>query len=253
MTGRGDARKASSHKVKKIMHEHKQRGGTAPSSVIKGTLTMKPLAAFLLLSLFLMVFTPRPVSATFSGTLTLNDGKLSARISAIPLDQVLEEFSRVSGVPVRWLNGTVSTETVSVEFTNLAVSDGLRHILDKKQFILFYSSTTPEARLTQLWITAKGDGQALVVIPSVQQPEPSSSTEYDDPEEDDKLATLPPEQLTQVALQDEEPEVREKAVGYLEAYARKDRRAWEALTRLAQHATDVEVQEFAAEALQQLE
>jgi hypothetical protein len=208
---------------------------------------------FLLLSLFLMVFTPRPVFATFSGTLTLNNGKFSARISAIPLDQVLEEFSRVSGVPVRWLNGKVSTETVSVEFTNLAVSDGLRHILDKKQFLLFYSSIIPEARLTQLWITAKGDGQAHVVIPFVQQPKPSSATEYDDPEEDDKLATLPPEQLTQVALQDDDPDVREKAVSYLEAYAHRDRRAFDALPRLAQHATHVEVQEFGAEALDQLE
>src|SRR5688572_21054269 len=80
-------------------------------------------------------------------------------------------------------------------------------------------------------------------------PEPSSATEYDDPEEDDKLATLPPEQLTQVALQDDDPDVREKAVSYLEAYAHRDRRAFDALTRLAQHATHVEIQEFGAEAL----
>jgi hypothetical protein len=64
---------------------------------------------------------------------------------------------------------------------------------------------------------------------------------------------MQPEQLTYIALQDNDPMLREKAVNYLEAYAHKDRRAFDALTRLAQQAPHVEVQERAADALQQFE
>jgi hypothetical protein len=207
----------------------------------------------LLLSTFLTVLVPSPVSATISGTLTLNDDKLSARIISTPLDQVLEEFTRVSGVPIRWLNGKVSTVTVSVEFTHLPITVGLQQILAKQQFILFYSSDTPQARLTQIWITNKGDEQSLIASSRVKLTEPTSSVDKNNRKEDDSWTRMQPDQLTYIALQDNDPMLREKAVNYLEAYAHKDRRAFDALTRLAQQAPHAEVQELAAEALQQLE
>lgn len=207
----------------------------------------------LLLSIFLSAFTPYPASATVSGILTLDDGKLSAHITAAPLDQVLEEFSRVSGVSVRWLNGKVSTVIVSVEFTNLSIATGLQRLLAKQQFILFYSSDTPQAQLTQIWITNKGDEQSLIDSSRVKPANPASSTNKSNREEDDALTGMQPEQLTYIALQDNDPMLREKAVNYLEVYAHRDRRAFDALTRLAQQAPHAEVQELATEALQQFE
>lgn len=185
--------------------------------------------------------------------LTLNDGKLSAHITTMPLSQVLEQFSEISGVPVRWLNGEISSETVTVEFTQLPLSQGLRKILAKQDFMLFYSSSSPHSQLTHIWITNRGDGQSLLASSRAKLSEPTASVNGTDREGDEALTRMQPEQLTYIALQDNDPMLREKAVGYLEASAHKDRRAFDALTRLAQQAPHTEVQELAAEALQQFE
>lgn len=204
-------------------------------------------------AILLTVLIPHPAAATTSGFLILDVGKLSANITATPLDQVLEEFSQVSGVPIRWLNGTASTEAVSVEFTNLPVITGLRRLLAKQQFILFYSSDTSQARLTQVWITNKGDEQSQFAASRSKLTEPATATTHISREEDDPLAGMQPEQLSFIALQENDPMLREKAINYLEAYAHKDRRALEALTRLAQQASLPEIQALAAEALRGFE
>jgi hypothetical protein len=213
---------------------------------------MKSIFSSLLLSfLFLSLVLP-PDSIAFSGTLTFQDSQLSAHIAAIPLDQVLEEFTRVSGVPVRWLNGKGSSVTVSADFTNLPLLIGLQKLLTKQHFMLFYASDTPHAQLTQIWITTTGNTQSLLATPRAEQSEPSYTVDHNDPEEDSPLSGMPPEQLAHVAITEEDPMLREQAVSYLEAYAYEDRRALTALSRLAQHSPHMDVQEKAVEALRTL-
>lgn len=246
-------KKASLQNTTSALQKHSEEEGSTPSLFIVRALTMNSFPLVLLLSIVLTVSTASPASATLPDTLTLDNGKLSAHISEAPLAQVLEEFSRITGIAIRWLNGKNVTETVSVAFAHLPLSQGLQKILAKHDFMLFYSSPSANARLTQIWITNKRAGQSLIASSRVNPAQPASSTHDADREEDDPLTGIQPEQLTDIALQSNDPMLREKAVSHLGVYAHKDRRAVDALTRLAQQATHTEIQELATEALQQLE
>src|SRR5262245_51753898 len=71
---------------------------------------------------------PDSVTGNFPAKIVLQDGKLTTRVMGMPLRQVMEEVSRVSGAQIRWLS-VVGEETVSVEFSALPFSEALRRIL----------------------------------------------------------------------------------------------------------------------------
>ncbi|MGE0683967.1 MAG: hypothetical protein AB7P69_24065, partial [Candidatus Binatia bacterium] len=92
---------------------------------------------------------------TFPGILALHEGKLTAKLSATPLRQVMEEIGDLSGAEIIWLQQD-GAETVSADFSNVPFTRALRLILGEKNFLLFYSSAEDEAHLSQIWISSGG-------------------------------------------------------------------------------------------------
>lgn len=103
--------------------------------------------------------------------LTFHDRKLTARITAVPLRQVLDEVGRLSGVHIRWTNAG-GAEPISMEFTALPLADALARLLAGQNFMVFYRSVTGEERLTQVWISSRGRQEEHLSFPFPAGTEP---------------------------------------------------------------------------------
>jgi hypothetical protein len=126
---------------------------------------------------------PAPGVGHFPGTFTLHEETLAVQVAALPLGQVMAEFSRVSGARVLWLTSGAE-EPVSVEFPALPLSEALERLLGERNFLLFYSTAGKSMRLTQIWISAREQSPGRLrpehqseligtpLPPPVRQPDP---------------------------------------------------------------------------------
>jgi len=203
----------------------------------------------------------------FPGTLTLQEGKLTARIAAIPLRQVILELGRLSDAQVLWM-GPPDENPVSVDFTGLSVAEALQRLLPQKNFLLVYASTAPDARLTRIWISStKEKVEAPPLIPrAVQSPPEQLTPSVVEPDQEDEDSGAAPEEnlddsraqarMIDAALEQvttaQNPTMRAETIEMLEGYARQDPRVRAALTQLAYDNGDPFVQRTAAEALERL-
>ncbi len=76
-----------------------------------------------------------------------NDGQLSVRLKNSPLEKVLKEIMLQSGARI-WLHDTIDT-TVTIEFQNVPVGEGIRRILKDKNYAFVYAPhETREGKLS---------------------------------------------------------------------------------------------------------
>lgn len=192
-----------------------------------------------------------PADVSFPGKISLQDGKMTARIVAAPLRRVIEEVSRLSGAQARWLS-LDGEEPVSVEFTDLPFSEALRRILGEKDFVLFDPSARETARLPQIWIYPRGQaGGQLVLIQEGGTTPPALS--------DAARSVEPPpveqhlDSLMHTAIHDQDTSVRLDAITQWEGYAQEDPLAETTLSQAAHSDSDPQVREAVAELLQNVE
>jgi hypothetical protein len=92
---------------------------------------------------------------SFELSVTLNADRLSVRARAVPLLDILDEIGRVSGVRV-YVEPAVELQMVaeltSTALENVTVEEGLRRVLQNKNFMLGYSASG----LTQVRIYREG-------------------------------------------------------------------------------------------------
>lgn len=167
----------------------------------------------------------------FPGKILLQDGKLTAQVTGIPLRQVIEEIARLSKARVRWL-GPVAEEPVTVACTNASLSRALRLILRERNFLLLYASASEDAQLNQIWISPARQGNGPTSLVRV-----NARTLWD---------------LQRTALRGQNLSVRFQAVEQLKSYAQTDARAKAALSRVARAAEDLFIRQAAARALTQI-
>lgn len=167
----------------------------------------------------------------FPGTLALHEGKLTAKLSAAPLRQVMQEIGNLSGAEIIWLQQD-GAGTVSVNFKDVPFTRALRLILGEKNFLLFYSSTDGEAHLSQIWISSGGGNQT------------ATSTSAN-------VALF--RQWYRTALRDVHVARRLQAVEQLRQQATRHEPARRLLTHLARWANNQQVQRAAAAAVAQIQ
>lgn len=188
------------------------------------------------------------LAATLPGHIALQDGKLTAQLTAVPLHQVMEEVSRLSGARVRWLSNQAEEKSVSVEFRALSLPEALRRILGKTNFLLLYAREGEDTTLTQIWISPKGrDGGLPELIP------PPASQSDDTLEGQEEPDAVPVDTLIQTAVSTLDPSVRVEAIARLGEYVPADPRIEGILSHLAGHDNDPQVQAAASEVLAGIE
>ena len=196
------------------------------------------------------VFALSSGTTDFPGKLVFQDGQLTARIAAMPLRQVMEELSRVSGAQIRWLNSTDGAEVISVEFPPLPIVEALQRILHEKNFLLFYTASREEPRLTQIWISSKKNtGGPLVFVP----PPVTARGTAPKAEESEEETTQPVEAVIWAALNDEDLPSRLSAIEDLGERARQDPGLREILSQLARNDSSPQVKDLAAGVLAGME
>jgi hypothetical protein len=170
-------------------------------------------------------------SEAFPGTLAFHEGKLTAKLNAVPLKQVMQEIGDLSGAEIVWLQQD-GAGTVSVDFSNVPFTRALRLILGEKNFLLFYSLADDEAHLSQIWISSGGGGG--------NQATPSTPV---------NVTLL--RQWYQTALRGARLVPRLQAVARLKQQASTHELARRFLTHLARRADNLQVQRAAAAAAAQ--
>lgn len=192
-----------------------------------------------------------PAVARFTGTMMLQDGKLTARIEAAPLRRVMEEVSKLSGARIRWLS-LAGAEPVSAEFTDLPISEALRRILGEHDFALFEPTAKGKASPPQIWIYPKRRAAEQSAHRQDQEAMPPSSSNIEPTVE---LPSGEPDLdlLIRIATNDPERSDRLDAIAQLWGYARKDPLAETTLLQLASSDSDPQVREAATQVLQVLE
>jgi hypothetical protein len=165
----------------------------------------------------------------FPGALALQEGKLTAKLNAVPLKRVMQEIGSLSGAEIIWLQPD-GAGPVSVDFSNVPLARALRLILGEKNFLLFYSSADDEAHLSQIWISSGGGNQA------------TASTAVN-------VALL--RQWHRTALRDAPVALQLQAVERLKQQASTHEQARRLLTHLARWADNLQVQRAAAAAVAQ--
>jgi len=190
-----------------------------------------------------------PVATNLPGTITLHDDMLTVRVKAVPLQQVMEEVSRLSGAQIRWLSQD-GEEPVSAEFPALPFSEALRRILGERNFLLFYTSPRGETKLTQIWISSGGQAGRQPVLTRQPVPQGKTTQVTEGPDEETAQAL---EVVIQTALNDEDLSSRLGAIEYLGHYAQEDPRVKAILSQLAQSDNNPQVQDVASAMLEGME
>ncbi len=107
----------------------------------------------------------RKVNNHSIGDMKFQDGKLSAHFSSAPLNSVMEEFSRLTGVKVLWQDNAVDGP-VSAGFTSLSPDEAVRQILHGESYLLFYSSNKEGEKLARILILPRaGEEKSVIVNP----------------------------------------------------------------------------------------
>lgn len=91
------------------------------------------------------------------------DGKLNAHFSSAPLNSVMEEFSRLTGVKVLWQDREVDGP-VSAGFTSLSPEEAVRNILHGESYLLFYTSHKGGEELVRILILPRAGGQKSKIV-----------------------------------------------------------------------------------------
>jgi hypothetical protein len=78
------------------------------------------------------------VSSKAPFVLSFKDNYLSVKVEKIPLGKVLEELGRKANLQI-FMDAVIAKETVTIEFKNLLLEEGIRRILQGRNYALTYA------------------------------------------------------------------------------------------------------------------
>lgn len=144
---------------------------------------------------FLSMFTPLRVQAeseskplsTDSGEavsfISVQHGLLSVKVHQLPLQALLKEISRLSGVEIV-IYGSI-TETVSMQFENLPLDEGLKRLVGSSGVMLVYEESSSQKRSP-----AKTALKKAIVLSKGEGISPGTTGQGDAPSDRDRAARL---------------------------------------------------------------
>jgi hypothetical protein len=191
---------------------------------------------------------------SLSHQVIVREGKVTVQVHDVSLSEILSEIGRQSGAHLRWLVYP-QAKTISATFTATSLAEALERLLGEHGFLLFYTSTGQESRLSQIWIASGGQGapQFLSSLHSLSSAPALTSSPQVIRGTSDAQETSTVERLVQTATSDQDLSLRLDALAQLEDYAATDQRVADTLSVLTRNDPNPQVRDAAAEILQQLE
>lgn len=87
---------------------------------------------------------------------TIEGGKLSVWLREAKVRDVMEAIARQSGIEIIFV-GQAAQTTLTESFSGLPLEDGLRRLLRGKSYMLMYSETERESRITKVFVLFRTD------------------------------------------------------------------------------------------------
>ena len=148
-----------------------------------------------------------------------NNGRLSAKLKNSPLEKVLKEIMSQSGARI-WLNDTIDM-TVTMEFHNVPIRDGVRKILKGKNYAFVYAPN--EIKDGKLAIVSTNKSEQIITKGMKDLPPKPMQ-----PIAQKEKPTF--ESLAQTALENEDADKREDAI--IQLGESRDKRAIEIISKV---------------------
>jgi hypothetical protein len=147
-------------------------------------------------------------AASVSGApfvLTFQNNLLSAKIETVSLREVTERLAQLTKIEIS-LDRSIGNETVTAEFENLPLKEGIQRILQGKSYALIYApaplGSLPAPKVAGIRVLSKGAG------PSMDKESADSVTPFSGSD----TREGPPESATASGLRDQDRKVRENAL-----------------------------------------
>jgi hypothetical protein len=174
-----------------------------------------------------------------------SNGQLSVKIKNAPLEKVLKEIMSQSGARI-WLNDSIDG-TVTIEFQNIPIGEGVRRILKDKNYAFTYS--THEVKEGKLSIVSASNSKEIFTKvkeepPKKLPPKPGLPVVKKDKPKKEKPSF---ESLVKDALENEDAGKREDAV--IALGESKDKRAIEVISKALANDPSEDVRLSAIDAL----
>jgi hypothetical protein len=189
--------------------------------------------------------------------MAFRDGRLTARVVAAPLHEVMAEIGRLTGAKVRWLN-QYGDERVSLQLADVPLDVALEKIL-QKNFTLSYASS---GILTGIWISSRGTGgepaggpqagavtNRLIAVEDRGEPPTGRNQPRARTDPGAGLGDEPAPSRAGIDVAEQPLSVRMEAVELLAMHADEDEGAREVLAHMAASDVDLQVRAIASKAL----
>jgi hypothetical protein len=95
--------------------------------------------------------------------ISIQDGRLSIRAKAVPLEALLSAISNKSGVPITY--DALSARLITAAFDNVPLDEVVKKILTEQDVFLSYAAGAAQHALTGVWVYPKGQGRAIELAP----------------------------------------------------------------------------------------
>lgn len=149
-----------------------------------------------------------------------NNGQLSAKLKNSPLEKVLKEIMSQSGARI-WLNDAIDV-TVTIEFQNVSVREGVRRILKDKNYAFLYAPNERKEGKLSIISASKSKEEP----PKKPPPKPVQPVAKKDKPKKEKPSF---EDLVKDALENEDAGKREDAI--IALGESKDKKAIETIAK----------------------
>jgi len=156
-----------------------------------------------------------------------SNGQLSTKLKNSPLEKVLKEIMEQSGARI-WLNDAIDT-TVTIEFQNVSVREGVRRILKDKNYAFLYAPN--EIKEGKLSIISASKSKEIFTKAKEEPPKKPPQKPVPPTAKKGKVKKEPPpfESLVKDALENEDAGKREDAI--IALGESKDKKAIETIVK----------------------
>lgn len=156
-----------------------------------------------------------------------NNGQLSAKLKNSPLEKVLKEVMSQSGAKI-WLNDSIDG-TVTIEFQNIPIGEGVRRMLKDKNYAFVYArQDVKEGKLSI--VSASKSKEIFTKVKEEPPRKLPQRTGLPVAKKDKPKKEQPPfESLVKDALENEDPSKREDAI--IALGESKDKKAIEIISK----------------------
>jgi len=156
-----------------------------------------------------------------------SNGQLSAKLKNAPLEKVLKEIMEQSGARI-WLNDAIDA-TVTLEFQNVSVREGVRRILKDKNYAFLYAPN--EIKEGKLSIISASKSKEIFTKTKEEPPKKPPQKSVPPAAKKGKVKKEPPpfESLVKDALENEDAGKREDAI--IALGESKDKKAIETIAK----------------------